>query len=153
METSIGRPLNLLSVEDNYADVAILRELFEASAPDTRIHFLTDGDQVLEYLRAEATLSASRLPDLILLDLNLPRKDGREVLKELKNDPKFRVIPVLVLTASSRSEDITECYANSACSVITKPTDFAEFDRVVRGIQSYWLGVARLPGTVDPLRP
>jgi CheY-like chemotaxis protein len=104
-----------------------------------------DGTQALQYLRNEAPYERARKPDLVLLDLNLPRLDGREVLKEIKGDPTLRMIPVVVLTTSSDQSDVQASYQDHANSYITKPVDFEEFRRALRAIEDYWLSIVRLP--------
>ena len=107
---------------------------------------MTDGTEALEYLRKEGNYRQARAPDLILLDLNLPRLDGREVLKVVKDDQRFRNIPVIVLTTSSDPADIEAAYQHHANSYITKPTDFDDFLHVVETMHEYWLSVVALPG-------
>jgi CheY-like chemotaxis protein len=137
--------IEILSVEDNPADVVLIKELFKHSAFRVNVNFLGDGEELFVYLRKQGKYTQATLPNLILLDLNLPRKDGREVLRELKRDPKFRSIPTLILTASTRDEDILNCYENAANCYITKPNELNDFDSVIRGIESFWLSIAQLP--------
>jgi CheY-like chemotaxis protein len=137
--------VSILLVEDDPDDVR-LTELALADAPvPTRLSVVEDGSQALQFLRRETPYERAPRPDLILLDLNLPRLDGREVLKIVKEDPELRMIPVVVLTTSSDQADVEASYRHFANSFITKPIDFEEFLRAVRTMEDYWLSVVRLP--------
>ena len=135
----------ILLVEDNPADVLLTREAFRESRHVTRISVAEDGEAALRFLRKQGKYANERRPDLILLDLNLPRKDGRELLAELKADPNLRQIPVIVLTTSSAEQDVDTAYELHANCYLTKPLDINEFLRKVRSIEDFWLTVVRLP--------
>ncbi len=139
--------VEILLVEDNPADVRLTREALREGAGGLRhrLHVVEDGVQALAFLRREAGYWEVPRPDLILLDLNLPRKDGREVLQEIKADPELRSIPVVVLTTSRSEEDVLRSYQLHANCYVTKPVDLDQFLEVVRRIEAFWLGVARLP--------
>jgi len=139
-------PFEILLVEDNHADVRLIMEAFGG---DKMIHHLTvaeDGVQALALLRGVPPRPEPAHFDLVLLDLNLPGKNGREVLLELKHDPKLKHVPVIVLTSSEAEEDIRAAYAAHANCYVTKPVGFEQFMRVVRSIEEFWLTVSRLPG-------
>ena len=137
----------ILLVEDNPADIDLTLEAFRevsiASAAD--VHAVTSGDEALKYLRSEGEFAGRPRPDLVLLDLNMPRKDGRAVLTELKADPELRRIPVVVLTTSSSTEDILEAYDHYANAYVQKPVGFGDFLIVARSIRDFWLTAASLP--------
>jgi CheY-like chemotaxis protein len=135
----------ILLVEDNAADVRLTQEILRKSAPPCNLRVARDGEQAMRMLRREEPYRNQPLPDLILLDLNLPLKDGREVLAELKQDPELRSIPVIVLTTSRAESDIAACYGLHANSYIAKPVDLGEFEKVVRDIRQYWFGRVQLP--------
>jgi CheY-like chemotaxis protein len=135
----------MLLVEDNPADVRLTREVFENGELGTRVRVVSDGEQAMAYLRREGPYADRRRPSLVLLDLNLPRKDGREVLEELKGDTELRQIPVVVLTTSAAESDIVRSYELHANCYITKPLDLDEFFSVVGSIKDFWLANARLP--------
>jgi len=139
------RPIQVLLVEDSPTDLLMTREALERSKVILNIHAVEDGVKTMEFLRRTGKYAEVPRPDLIILDLNLPRKDGREVLEEIKSDPKLRVIPVVVLTTSKADEDITRTYEAHASCYITKPVGFANFNEVMRSIERYWFTVATLP--------
>lgn len=138
-------PVEILLVEDNAADVRLTREVLAEGKIANTLHVVNDGDQAMAYLRAEGPFARRTLPDLILLDLNLPRKDGREVLAELKSDESLRQIPVVVLTTSRSERDILASYSLHANCYISKPVDLGQFMDVVRSIEEFWLSIVRLP--------
>lgn len=140
-----GRPLNVLLVEDDPGDVLIAREAMAAGQLSTSLEVVTDGIEAIAYLRREDGFENSRRPDLILLDLNLPRMSGHEVLAEVKNDPVLRRIPVVVLTTSHAHEDIAKSYDLHAAVHVSKPVDFDEFTGVVKQIDEFFGNVAELP--------
>jgi CheY-like chemotaxis protein len=142
---SDGRPAEVLLVEDNPGDVRLTREVLREGKISNRLSVAVDGVEALAFLRKEAAYAEAPRPDLILLDLNLPRKDGREVLAEIKDDPQLRQIPVVILTTSKAEEDIIKSYKLHANCYITKPVDFEQFIGVVRSIESFWLCLVRLP--------
>jgi len=140
-----GRPIEILLVEDNPGDARLTMELLKDSKIHNRISVVKDGIEATAYLRKEAEFREAPRPDLILLDLNLPRKDGREVLAEIKQDPGLKRIPVVVLTTSSAEEDIVRSYDLHANAYITKPLDLDQFAKVVRSIEEFWFTIVKLP--------
>ena len=142
-----GAPIEMLLVEDNPDDVDLTIEALEDAKIANRLHVVSDGVAALAFLNREGGYVHAPRPDLILLDLNLPKKGGREVLAEIKNDPKLRCIPVVVLTTSSADEDILRAYDLHANCYITKPVDFEQFSRVIHAIEDFWLTVVKLPRT------
>ena len=139
--------LEILLVEDNPADARLTREVFEGGRLSTHLNIVADGEQALAFLRREGIYEAAPRPKLVLLDLNLPRKDGREVLEELKSDRVLCRIPVIVLTTSAAETDILRSYELQANCFITKPLDLDEYFSVVRAIEDFWLSTARLPSS------
>lgn len=139
--------VEILLVEDNPADARLTREVFEGGRLTTHLNVVADGEEALAFLRRQGPYADSPRPKLVLLDLNLPRKDGREVLQELKSDPSLARIPVIVLTTSAAEADILHSYDLQANCFITKPLDLDEFFEVVRAIEDFWLTTARLPGS------
>jgi chemotaxis family two-component system response regulator Rcp1 len=140
-----GEPIEILLVEDNPADVRLTQEGLRDSKVRNNLHVVGDGEQALAFLRHEAQYAEVRRPDLILLDLNLPKKDGREVLKEIKADPELRRIPVVVLTTSAGEEDVLRAYNLQAACYITKPVDLDQFIKVVHSIENFWMTIVKLP--------
>ena len=140
-----GRPVEILLVEDNLGDVRLTEEALVEGKVANKLTVARDGVEALQILRKEPPFQSATRPDLILLDLNLPRKDGREVLAELKSDPDLRRIPVVVLTTSSAERDIVRSYDLHANCYINKPVDLEQFIGVVRQIDDFWLTVVRLP--------
>ena len=137
--------IEILLVEDNPGDVELTREAFHDAKMNNHISVVRDGIEALEYLRRKGIYAAATRPDIVLLDLNLPRKSGLEVLAELKADPDLRSIPIVVLTTSRDEEDIARSYHDHANCYISKPVDFEQFMGVVRSLESFWLTVVRLP--------
>jgi chemotaxis family two-component system response regulator Rcp1 len=142
---NIGRPIHILMVEDNPDDIELAMEALKGAKVGNTLKVVKDGEEALAYLHGEGHYQGSLRPDLILLDLNMPRKDGREVLKEIKNHPTLRRIPVVILTTSQAEEDILNTYDLHANCYITKPVDFTQFLKVVRSIEDFWLTVVKLP--------
>jgi two-component system, chemotaxis family, response regulator Rcp1 len=142
---SLGRPIEILLVEDNPGDVRLTIEALKEGKVRNRLSVARDGVEALAFLRREGPHATAARPDLILLDLNLPRKDGREVLGEIKDDAQLRRIPVVVLTTSKAEEDILRTYDLHANCYINKPVDLEQFISVVRSIDDFWLSVVRLP--------
>lgn len=138
-------PLSVLLVEDDAGDVMIAREALAAGRLTTDLHVVPDGVEAMSYLRRGAGYTDAPRPDLILLDLNLPRKSGHEVLAEVKQDPELRRIPVVVLTTSQAQEDIAKSYDLHAAVHVSKPVDFDQFTEVVRQIDDFFGNVAELP--------
>ena len=143
--TQAHEPIDILLVEDDPGDVLMTREAFEHHKIRNALHVARDGVEALEFLKRKGRFGQAPRPDLILLDLNLPRKDGREVLGEIKQDPDLRTIPVVVLTTSEADEDIVRSYDLHANAYVTKPVDFEKFVEVVRKIDDFWVTVVKLP--------
>jgi two-component system, chemotaxis family, response regulator Rcp1 len=143
--TNYGRPVEVLLVEDNPGDVRLTMEALKDGKMSNRLSVVGDGEDALAFLRRQGKYADAPRPDLILLDLNLPRKDGREVLTEIKADEALRRIPVVVLTTSSAERDIFKTYELHANCYITKPVDFDQFITVVRSIEDFWFTIVRLP--------
>ncbi|GED10195.1 response regulator [Cellulosimicrobium cellulans] len=141
-----SKPIDVLLVEDDPGDVLMTREAFEDHKVTNRLSVVADGVSALRFLRKEGEHEGAPTPDLILLDLNLPRMDGREVLAELKADEALRKIPVVVLTTSEAEEDVVRSYSLHANAYVTKPVDFDRFIDVVRQIDDFFVSVVRLPG-------
>ena len=139
------RPIEILMVEDSAGDAELLLDFFEQSKVSNRIHWVRDGEAGMAFLHREGEYSGKPMPDLILLDLNLPKKDGREVLSDIKSDPHLAHIPVVILTSSKSEIDIVRSYRLQANCYITKPVDLEQFGKVVRSIDDFWLSVVRLP--------
>lgn len=139
------RPLEILLVEDNIGDVELTREAFREGAIERNLNVVGDGEDALAYLRREGPFADATRPDLILLDLNLPRMDGREVLAVVKADDALKEIPILVLTTSLAEKDVRTSYALHANCYIAKPIDLDQFTTVVQSIDEFWLTIARLP--------
>jgi two-component system response regulator len=140
------RIVEILLVEDNPADVELTREALEAAKVSSRLHVVDDGTEATDFLFRRGKYADAPQPDIILLDLNLPNKDGREVLSEIKGDPKLARIPIVVLTTSQADEDILCAYQLHANCYIAKPIDFYQFQRIVASIKDFWLNVVKLPG-------
>ena len=140
-----NRPVEILLVEDNPGDERLTREALKEGKVYSNLHWVKDGVEAMEFLRREGKFGASPRPDIILLDLNLPKKDGREVLQEIKNDDVLRRIPVVVLTTSKAEEDVLKTYDLHANCYVTKPVDLEKFIVVVRSIDVFWLTVVTLP--------
>jgi CheY-like chemotaxis protein len=138
-------PIEVLLVEDDPGDVLMTQEAFEEHKVRNRLHVVNDGVDAVAFLRREGEYAGAPRPDLVLLDLNLPRRDGREVLAEIKNDPDLCHIPVVVLTTSQADEDIVRSYQLHANAYVTKPVDFERFIAVVRQIDNFFVSVVKLP--------
>ncbi|WP_049569353.1 response regulator [Nonomuraea sp. SBT364] len=139
------RPIEVLLVEDDQGDILLTREAFELNKVSNRLHVVNDGEQAMDFLRRRGAHAGMPRPDLILLDLNLPRKSGLEVLEEVKLDEDLRTIPVVVLTTSEAEEDILLSYKLHANAYVAKPVDFQQFIRVVRQIDNFFVTVVKLP--------
>jgi len=140
-----SEPIQILLVEDSPGDVRLTREVLRDARIANELHIVGDGEEAMRFLRRQGAFDGVPRPDLILLDLNLPRKDGREVLAELKEDPDLHLIPVIVLTTSAAEQDVLRSYDLNAACYITKPIDLDEFISVVRSIETFWLSIVRLP--------
>jgi CheY-like chemotaxis protein len=139
------RVVDVLLVEDDPGDVLLIREAFEYNKVHNTLHVVSDGVEALDFLQRRNGHADAPRPDLVLLDLNLPRKDGREVLEEVKADPDLRTIPIVVLTTSEAEEDILRSYHLHANAYVTKPVDFDRFIEVVRLIDDFFVTVVKLP--------
>ncbi|MBM4446486.1 MAG: response regulator [Chloroflexi bacterium] len=140
-----GKPIEILLVEDNPGDVRLTQEALKDGKVLNSLHVVNDGVEAMAFLRREGKYVDAARPDLILLDLNLPKKDGREVLAEIKEDHALRRIPVVILTVSKTEEDIIKTYDLHANCYITKPLDLDRFIEVVRAIEDFWLAIVKLP--------
>ncbi|HEX3014290.1 MAG TPA: response regulator [Methanobacterium sp.] len=140
-----ARQIEILLVEDNEGDVGLVEEVFQEAKIRNNLNVAEDGEEAMLFLRKEGKFSDVPSPDIILLDLNLPGKDGREVLKEIKEDDKLKRIPVVILTTSKAEEDILKSYDLHANSYITKPVDFDQFLKVIKSIENFWLDIVKLP--------
>ena len=145
MNTSEGRPIEILLVEDSPSDTDLTLEALKDFKVRNHVSVVEDGVMALKFLRREAPYADAPRPDMIMLDLNLPRKDGREVLADIKKDDNLRPIPIVVLTTSRADQDILRAYQLNANCYITKPVDFNQFLEVVRSIEAFWLFVVTLP--------
>jgi CheY-like chemotaxis protein len=139
---AMNNPIKMLLVEDNPADIRLIREVLKET--DNSLFVVKDGVEALKFLNHEANYSNAPRPDIIILDLNLPRKDGREVLKEIKKNDNLKSIPVIVLTTSNSEDDIIKTYKDYANCYITKPVDFDQFLKVIESIESFWHNAVRL---------
>ncbi|RLC93534.1 MAG: hypothetical protein DRI39_02595, partial [Chloroflexi bacterium] len=139
------KPVEVLLVEDNPGDVRLTKEALKDGKVCNNLHVVEDGVEALAYLRREGKYQDAPRPDLILLDLNLPRKDGRDVLAEVKNDQRLKRIPVVVLTTSKAEEDVLKAYDLHVNCYITKPVDLDQFMNLVRAIEDFWLAMVKLP--------
>ena len=137
--------INILLVEDNPADARLIDEVFKDTNVKNKLHVVKDGVEAMDFLNKMNEYSDAPQPDIILLDLNLPRKDGREVLKEVKKNEDLKSIPIVILTTSSAKEDVIKTYNNHANCYITKPVDFDQFLMVINAIEDFWLKVVKLP--------
>jgi len=143
-----GRPIEILLVEDNPGDVRLTVEGLKESKVRNNLHVARDGVEAMEFLRRTGRYGGAVRPDLILLDLNLPRMDGREVLAEVKSDAKLKTIPVVVLTTSRAEQDVLRSYELQANCYITKPVDLEQFIAVVKSIEDFWFTIVTLPHVV-----
>ena len=147
METLEGNtmPIEILLVEDSPGDVRLTQEAFKDARVLVNLHVAGDGEEAMAFLKREGKHSSKPRPDIILLDLNLPKKDGRAVLAEIKEDPNLQTIPVVILTTSASEADVLKSYSLHANCYITKPVDLDGFLKVVKSIDGFWLSVVRLP--------
>jgi len=145
---SVGTPIEVLLVEDSPGDVRLTREAFKDARVLINLQVASDGKEAMSYLKREGEHAHASRPDLILLDLNLPKKDGREVLEEIKQSPVLKTIPVVILTTSASETDILRSYRLHANCYITKPVDLDGFLKVIKSIDSFWLSVVKLPREV-----
>ena len=145
METCNTKPIEILLVEDNLGDVGLVKEALAEGKICNNLQVADDGVEAMKFLRGQGDHAGAPCPDLILLDLNLPRKSGREVLREIKSDPYLKMIPVVILTSSREEEDICRSYGDYANCYVTKPVGFDSFLKVVRSIEDFWFSVVKLP--------
>jgi len=144
-KSKISRPLDILLIEDNPADVRLTQEAFRDARVQNRLHVVGDGVEAMAFLRRQGVFNSISCPDLIILDLNLPRKDGREVLAEIKCDPSLSMIPIVIMTVSKDERDIVESYRLHANCYIRKPVRFREFIEIVKSIEDFWFTIVTLP--------
>jgi len=144
-QDQLAKPIEVLLVEDNAGDIRLTKEAFEEGKVRLNLSVVRDGVEAIAFLRKEGNFAGTARPDLVLLDLNLPKKDGREVLKDMKNDPQLLRIPVVVLTTSASDEDVLSTYGLHANCYITKPVDMDQFLKVVKLIEEFWFVVAKIP--------
>ena len=140
-----AKPIEILLIEDNPGDVRLTKEILMEGKVRNHLQVVGDGVEAMAFLRRENNYAEAPRPDLILLDLNLPKKDGREVLQEIKEDGQLKSIPVVVLTTSEADEDILRSYDLAANCYITKPVDLDQFIRVIKTIETFWLTIVKLP--------
>ena len=145
MQEAVKADIEILLVEDNPADVRLTREALKEAKVRNQLHVVEDGVAAMTFLKREGDFADAPRPDLILLDLNLPKKDGREVLEEIKQDDSLKRIPVVVLTTSQAEEDIVKTYNLHANCYVTKPVDLDQFITIVRSIEDFWLTIVKLP--------
>ncbi len=145
MKQGGGKPIDILLVEDNPGDVMLVEEALSDSKVWNRLHVVSDGEQAMEFVRRQGKHAGAPRPDIILLDLNLPKKSGREVLREVKTHPDLKTIPVVVLTSSKSDDDVVKSYELHANAYILKPVDFHQFMKVMRAIEDFWFVTVKLP--------
>ncbi len=143
----LGKPVEILLIEDSPGDIRLTEEALKDFKMLNHLHVVMDGVEAMAFLRREGEYADASRPDLVLLDLNLPRKDGREVLAEMKSDDELKRIPVVVLTTSEADEDVIRTYDYHANCYITKPVDFDKFINVVKSIEDFWLTIVKLPSS------
>ena len=147
-DATMVRPIEILLVEDSPTDAFLTREAFNRSKLLNKMHVVDNGDAAIAYLRGQGSEAPQARPDLILLDLNLPKKDGKEVLKEIKADDELKTIPVVVLTSSKDEEDVLRSYKLHANCYITKPVEFQKLAEVVKCLRDFWFSVVTLPNLI-----
>jgi FOG: CheY-like receiver len=140
-----SQPVEILLVEDNEDDAVIIQEVFSDMRLATLIHVVRDGEEALAYLQRTGKYKVVRMPDIVLLDINMPKKNGFEVLEEIKKDPRLQSLPVIMLTTSHREEDVVSSYAKGACSYIHKLVDLDQFKQLIMQFELYWTSVSRIP--------
>lgn len=143
-----GKVIDILLVEDNPGDARLTQEAFRDSKVANNLHVVSDGALAMEFLRREGAFKNAPRPDIVLLDLNLPKKDGRQVLAEMKSDPDLKSIPTVVLTTSEAEQDIIQSYKLHANCYLTKPVDLEKFLKIIRCIEDFWLSFVKLPGKI-----
>jgi chemotaxis family two-component system response regulator Rcp1 len=145
MDSIVSAPVDVLLVEDNPGDVRLTKEALKDGKLKIHMHVVSDGMEAMAFLRKQGKYAASPRPDLVLLDLNLPKKDGRQVLAEIKDDPDLKRIPVVIITTSKAEEDVLKTYNLHANCYVTKPLDLDQFITVVKSIEQFWLTIVKLP--------
>ena len=145
MQSEAGEPIEILLAEDNPGDVRLTEKALERGKIVNNLHVTENGVEAMRFLRREGEYADEPQPDLVLLDLNMPRKDGREVLEEMRGDPELRRIPVVVLTSSEAEEDVVRSYELSANAYLTKPVDFEGFVDIIERIEEFWFSVVKMP--------
>lgn len=144
----MGRPVEFLLAEDNPGDVRLTKEALRESKISNNLNVVPDGVEAMAFLRREGNYADAPRPDIILLDLNLPKKDGREVLAEVKADPNLRLIPVVIITSSEAEQDVLKTYELYVNCYVTKPVDLEQFIKVIQSIETFWLTIVTLPSSV-----
>jgi two-component system, chemotaxis family, response regulator Rcp1 len=145
--------VHILLVEDSPGDVRLTKEAFRDADPDLQLHIATDGAEAMMFLRHEGAHADAPRPDIILLDLNMPKMDGREALTEIKRDESLKLIPTVILTTSEDEADVVKCFELQANSYLLKPVGLTAFDVLVKGINDFWLAKSRLPQQIQRTRP
>ena len=140
-----NQSVEILLVEDNEDDAVIIQEVFTDMRLATLIHVARDGEEALAYLQRHGQYQVARMPDIVLLDINMPKKNGFEVLEAMKKDPRLQALPVIMLTTSHREEDVVRSYATGACSYMHKLVDLDQFKRLIMQFEQYWTSVSRIP--------
>jgi CheY-like chemotaxis protein len=143
--SSVLEDLEILLVEDNEGDIALTLEAFRETCARNQVKVVRDGEEALAYLHKEKPFEEAHTPDLVLLDINLPRIDGKEVLATMKTDPSLKTIPVVMLTTSSAENDVQDAYANYANCYVIKPVNLNKFMEVIRSIEDFWVSIVKLP--------
>lgn len=146
---TLGRPADFLLVEDNPGDVRLTQEALKSHKVQNNLHVVTDGEEAMAFLRKQGKYKDAPRPDIILLDLNLPKKDGREVLAEIKSDPLLKTIPVVVISSSEAEQDIIKSYNLNANCYVTKPVNLDQFIKVVQSINDFWITIVKLPSSIE----
>lgn len=142
-----SQPVEILLVEDNEDDAVIIQEVFADMRLATLINVVRDGEEALAYLQRQGKYKVVRMPDIVLLDINMPKKNGFEVLEEMKKDPRLQSLPVIMLTTSYREEDVVRSYAKGACSYMHKLVDLDQFKQLILQFEHYWTSTSRIPSS------
>jgi len=145
----LGRPADFLLVEDNPGDVRLTQEALKSHKVQNNLHVAIDGEEAMAFLHRQGKYANAPRPDIILLDLNLPKKDGREVLAEIKSDPNLRTIPVVIITSSEAEQDVIKSYNLNANCYVTKPVNLDQFIKVVQSVNDFWLTIVKLPSSPE----
>ena len=143
---NVEKEINILLIEDNLGDIRLIQEVLKDSIHSHSLNIVNDGEQAIQYLKRENKYTDAVVPNLIFLDLNLPKKDGREVLAEIKGSDNLRFIPVVIFSSSEAEKDIQKSYDLHANCYVVKPFDFNQFSQVIESIQNFWLSIVKLPG-------